>query len=125
MIKARSAVLFALCVLAVAVVVAGCARSGGGGSAGGSTGGGAAAEPGTVVIKNFSFNPANTEVKAGTAVTWLNQDTTEHTVTADKGAFSSGSIDPGKSFKHTFDQPGTYAYHCSIHPAMVGQVVVK
>jgi plastocyanin len=58
-------------------------------------------------------------------VTWTNRDTVPHTVTGDSGAWDSGQIQPGATFSHAFDQPGTYAYHCSIHPFMHGMVVVK
>jgi plastocyanin len=45
-------------------------------------------------------------------------------VTADTNSFASGNLQPGGSFSFTFTRPGTYAYHCSIHPSMHGSVVV-
>ena len=77
-----------------------------------------------VTIKDFAFNPSTLEVKAGTTVTWTNQDTTTHTVTGDHGEFDSGNLAQGKSFIHAFDQPGTYPYHCSIHPSMMATITV-
>jgi len=78
-----------------------------------------------VTIKNMAFNPAQITVSAGTTVRWTNQDSITHTVTADNGQFSSGNLTSGDSYQFTFTTPGTYAYHCSIHPNMKGTVVVK
>ncbi len=79
----------------------------------------------TVNIKSFSFQPATLNVPAGTTVTWNNQDSVQHTVTSDvQGLFDSGAIAPGKKFTYTFPAPGSYSYHCSIHPGMKGTIVV-
>jgi plastocyanin len=75
-------------------------------------------------IKGFSFQPDVLKVKVGAKVTWTNDDTVAHTVTADTNLFTSGNLQPGGSFSFTFIRPGTYAYHCSIHPSMHGSVVV-
>jgi plastocyanin len=77
-----------------------------------------------VKIMNFAFAPATITVKAGTTVHWTNMDTDAHTVTSDTGAFTSAALTTGASYAHTFTKPGTYAYHCSIHPFMVAVVVV-
>jgi len=76
-------------------------------------------------IKNMAFSPAQITVAAGSTVNWTNQDSTAHTVTADNGQFSSGNLSSGDSFQFTFKTPGTYAYHCGIHPNMQGTIVVK
>ena len=81
-------------------------------------------EAGAVTIANFAFDPAELSVAAGTTVTWTNDDTAPHTVTEDDGLFDSGRLDQGASFSQTFDDPGTYAYHCDFHPSMKGTVVV-
>jgi len=78
----------------------------------------------TVAIKNFSFQPPTLTVPAGTTITWHNQDGTDHTITSDTGLFDSGVINPGKKFSFNFDAPGSYSYHCSIHPNMQGEIVV-
>ncbi len=78
-----------------------------------------------VVISNFQFTPATLTVPAGTTVTWINQDDDTHTVTAANRLFSSEVLDPGQSFTHTFATPGTYSYHCAIHPHMTATVIVK
>jgi plastocyanin len=77
----------------------------------------------TVVIKNFTFEPSQLTVKAGTTVTWKNEDSTVHTVTG--SGWDSGQVQPGAEFQKTFDAAGTYDYSCSIHPSMTGKVVVN
>jgi plastocyanin len=77
-----------------------------------------------VQIVDFAFAPASLEVPVGTTVAWTNDDTAPHTVTAEGGAFDSGVLDPGASFSFTFDQPGTYAYVCALHPNMQGTITV-
>lgn len=82
----------------------------------------------TIIIKNFAFDPVSLTVKTGTAVTWVNQDGAPHTIVSDAGspvAFSSDSLSTGNSYKFTFTQPGTYTYHCSIHPSMMGTIIVQ
>lgn len=75
-----------------------------------------------VRIANFAFSPDTITVKAGTKVTWTNEDSTVHTVSATD--FESGEIKPGQSYSRTFSTPGTYDYRCSIHPSMTGKVIV-
>jgi plastocyanin len=78
-----------------------------------------------VEIKNFAFTPPSLTVPVGTTVTWTNNDTAAHTVTAAGGAFDSGNLSPGQSFSFTFDQAGSFAYACNYHPNMQGTVVVQ
>src|SRR4051794_4215731 len=77
-----------------------------------------------VTIVDFAFQPASLEVTAGTTVTWTNSGAAPHTVTADDGAFDSGTLQPGSTFSFTFDTPGTFAYHCEIHPNMTATIIV-
>lgn len=79
----------------------------------------------SVAIKNFAFSPQAITVKAGTQVTWTNDDADAHTVTFDADKTGSQAFQNGESYRHTFSTPGTYRYHCSIHPYMVGEVVVN
>jgi hypothetical protein len=84
------------------------------------------APSGTVIIKNFSFQPSTLTVSAGTAVTWENQDSAPHTVSSNaQGLFDSGTLAPGKKFTFTFSTPGSYGYHCNIHSGMKGTIVVS
>jgi plastocyanin len=71
------------------------------------------------------YSPATLSVKAGTTVTWVNKDTTAHTVTSTTGLFDSGRIDPGGSYRYTFTQPGTQQYYCTYHTWMKATVVVS
>ncbi len=69
--------------------------------------------------------PSTVTIAAGVQVQWINQDGTAHTVTADDARFHSDILDRGQTFSQTFSAPGTYSYHCSIHPFMKGKVVVQ
>ena len=79
----------------------------------------------TVTMANMAFSPANITVSVGTKVTWNNTDNMTHTVTADDNSFDSGNIGSGSSFSRTFTVAGTYPYHCTIHPNMIGKVMVQ
>ncbi|HEX4348096.1 MAG TPA: plastocyanin/azurin family copper-binding protein [Vicinamibacterales bacterium] len=72
-----------------------------------------------------AFNPNPMVVAKGTTVTWTNNDTTTHTSTADNGMWSSGGIAPGGTFSTTLQTAGTFTYHCTIHPGMVGTMTVQ
>lgn len=78
-----------------------------------------------VRIKDFAFQPKSLEVPVGATVTWTNADEDAHTVTSSSGAFSSPGLDHGETFSQTFTAPGTYDYHCALHPHMTAHVVVK
>lgn len=78
-----------------------------------------------IVIKEFKFTPASLTVKPGTTVMWANEDDEPHTVVSDSGIFRSGAIDTDGTFSFRFDRPGTYHFICSIHPQMVGTIVVE
>lgn len=78
----------------------------------------------TVEIKNFSFNPQNLIIKAGDTVTWTNKDSVTHDVTIDNGLFDH-DLNPGENFSWTFNQTGTYDYHCNIHTYMKGKIIVE
>ena len=87
----------------------------------------AAAKPvagNAVTIRNFAFGPQAVTVKLGTTVHWTNSDSEAHTVTSDTGAFNSPVLQPGAGYSFTFTKPGSYSYHCTIHPFMTGTVVV-
>jgi LPXTG-motif cell wall-anchored protein len=79
----------------------------------------------TVSIQDFFFDPDQLSVAPGTTVTWVNEGQAPHTTTADDGTWDSGTLQPGEDFSFTFDQPGTYTYHCSIHPEMTASVKVS
>jgi len=76
-------------------------------------------------IKTMTFGLQRIEIPAGTTVTWTNNDPLVHTVSADDKSWDSGAIEPGKSWSHTFTQPGAYAFHCTPHPFMKALIVVR
>jgi len=84
-----------------------------------------AASGDAVSIVDRSFQPGAITVPVGTTVTWTNNDSTGHTVTADDGSFDSKTIATGATFTQTFAAAGTFAYHCAIHPSMKATVVVQ
>ena len=79
----------------------------------------------TISISNFTFVPGTLTVSAGTTVTWTNNDSTAHIVASDTGVFVSGNLSQNAVFSYTFNNAGTYPYHCSIHTYMTGTIIVK
>ena len=79
----------------------------------------------TVVMRNTTFSPSRIQIRTGTTVVWRNDDQLIHTVTADNKSFDSGLIQPGRTYRRTFDRPGEYPYYCMPHPFMKGVVVVR
>jgi plastocyanin len=80
-------------------------------------------EPGgeAVSIVDTAFSPAEITVTPGATVTWTNEGSLPHTVTADGGLFDSGTLEPGDTFSHTFEEPGEYPYYCQFHGGEGGQ----
>ena len=78
-----------------------------------------------VAINSSGYQPATLDVKVGAIVTWTNTDSTAHSITSDMAnVFDSGALNNGATFKFTFTQPGTYAYHSSSDPNMKGAITV-
>jgi plastocyanin len=74
-----------------------------------------------------SYNPNPIEIKVGDTVTWINNDSSPHTVTSSSSndsSFDSGVLRRGEAFSFTFDKEGEYSYFCALHPSMAGTVVV-
>jgi plastocyanin len=121
--------LSSLAVIAsIALVVAGCGGGSGSHSSAKSSGSPTqtAVAASAVKISNFKFSPASVTVKPGVRLTVSNEDSATHTVTADDGhSFDTGDVAQGQSHTISVTKPGTYAYHCSIHPYMHGTLVVK
>ena len=79
-----------------------------------------------VDIRNFAFAPRTLTVPAGARVVWTNRDDEPHVVTSAGGQFAtSKALDTSDSYAVTFAHAGTYAYFCSIHPMMVGTIIVQ
>lgn len=81
----------------------------------------------TVTIKDFKFSPATLNVKVGTKVTFVQQDSVPHDASGsgDSGLIDSPTLSKGQTYTVTFTKAGTYPYICSIHPYMKGSVVVS
>lgn len=79
----------------------------------------------TALVQDFTFRPARIEIAAGTTVVWTNGGQMQHTVTAEDGSFESGLIEGGERRGVTFTRPGRYPFHCTPHPFMRGEVVVR
>jgi len=80
---------------------------------------------GSQTLTTNAYNPNPITISAGMTVTWKNNDNTSHTSTSSSAAWDSGVMAPGATFSHTFPSAGTFAYHCSLHPNMVGTVTVQ
>ena len=78
-----------------------------------------------VDIDNFSFTPMEITIARGTQVTWVNKDDVPHTVVSVDRKFKSRALDTDEKFSFTFQDSGTYAYFCSVHPMMTGKIIVK
>ncbi len=81
--------------------------------------------PTIVNIQNFAFSPATITISAGTTIVWSNKDSTDHAPVSDTGIWDAGDVPGGtNSTGILFSTPGTYPYHCAIHPYMVGTIIV-
>ncbi len=78
-----------------------------------------------VTIDNFNFAPATLTVPVGAKVTWVNRDDAPHKVVSVGKTFAPSPVmDTGDKYSFSFAKPGTYDYFCSLHPKMVGKIVV-
>jgi plastocyanin len=80
---------------------------------------------GASALTTAAYSPSPVRLAPGSSVTWINNDNTAHTSTADGGAWNSGQIAPGRTFTRTFATAGSFPYHCTIHPGMVGTIEVQ
>ena len=78
-----------------------------------------------VAIQGFKFSPSTLKIKAGTKVTWTNQDSAPHNVKSSDGTLNSPDLGRGDSWSFTFTSKGTYNYICGIHPSMKGSITVE
>jgi plastocyanin len=111
----RRLVLASVAVLAVALLGTGCSTE-------------QSSEPVATtevkMVKSYSFDPKTIEIEAGQTVTWMNEDNFTHSVQVD--GQEDHKVDQGESVEITFDEPGTYAYVCTLHSQdMDGTVMVK
>lgn len=78
-----------------------------------------------IQVDNFTFVPDTLAVPLNSTVTWINKDDIPHVVASSDGVFKSKALDTDQKYSYTFTKAGTYPYFCSIHPKMVGKVVVQ
>lgn len=82
-------------------------------------------QPAEVKIDNFSFSPEALTVRVDAVVTWTNMDDVPHVIASNDGVFKSKGLDTDDKYSYRFTKPGTYLYYCSIHPKMIGKIVVQ
>lgn len=79
-----------------------------------------------VKMRSFFFEPAARTIDPGDSIRWLNRAATPHTTTSDTGLWDSRALSAAQSFTFTFERPGVYTFHCSIHPSlMTGTITVR
>ena len=78
-----------------------------------------------IVMQNLAYQTPRLEIAPGTTVVWENRDAVPHTSTSNQGLWDSGLIDAGQSWSYTFGQAGSFDYHCTPHPFMVGTIIVR
>ncbi|MGH9276895.1 MAG: cupredoxin domain-containing protein [Acidimicrobiales bacterium] len=92
-----------------------------------------AVDPGNIEGETLRFDPPNLTVQAGSTILFANVGGKPHTLTADDGSFGTDPVAPGaeggrfagNNATFTVTKPGTFAFHCEIHPqAMKGTLTV-
>jgi plastocyanin len=83
------------------------------------------ASPLEVRVDNFTFGPDTLTVPVNSTVTWVNKDDIPHIVASTDGLFKSKALDTDDKYTYTFTKAGSYSYYCSIHPKMVGKIIVQ
>jgi plastocyanin len=85
----------------------------------------AAQDANVVTIDNFTFSPKELTVAVGTTIKFVNHDDIPHTVVEKKLSFRSKALDTDDAYSYTFASAGSFDYFCSLHPHMVGKIIVK
>jgi len=124
-------VLFITILITAIFILAGCTGTGASAAqvsetkeAGAGETGEAVAAGNEVIIEGNAFKPDNLTIKAGDTVTWINNDSYNHTVKDNDATFESGKIGSGQKYSFTFDKEGTYDYICGVHTFMKGTITV-
>lgn len=74
--------------------------------------------------ENFSFMPKTLTIEKGTRITWTNYDSSSHIVSSDTNLFSSEIMQQNETYSRTFNELGTFPYHCNLHAEMTGTIEV-
>ncbi len=90
----------------------------------------ATSDQGMVTATGLEWVPTELTISAGESVRFVNDDQQNHTVTAGSPGDPNTDgfdedLDINDSVEIAFDEPGTYAFFCEIHPSMVGEVTVE
>ena len=75
-------------------------------------------------VRDYAFGPEPIKAKVGDVITWTNTGPNEHTATLDDGSCGTDNLNIGDAGSLTFSAPGTYAYHCEVHPARMKATIV-
>ena len=79
-----------------------------------------------IAIAGMQFRPALIHIKAGEQVTWVNHEPALHIISSPNyGLLASDRLAQGSMFTHTFKEPGAYTYYCTLHPQLMGIVIVE
>lgn len=78
-----------------------------------------------ILIKDFAFQPNELTINKGETVTWTNLDAANHIIRENSGVFESTKLNQDQSYSYKFEAVGTYEYHCTLHPSMIGKIVVE
>lgn len=92
-----------------------------------SSGDGGSGETVTVTVKDMVFDPASVTIKPGDTVKWVWDAALPHDVVSDEGSpaeYNSELMTEGE-YSYTYEEAGTYGYHCTPHPMMTGEVIVQ
>lgn len=81
--------------------------------------------PAVISITGIAYSPIDVIIAPGTSVRFVNDDTVQHTVTADDLMWGSGTLAPGAEFVHTFHSVGTYPFFDSYNSRLTGAVYVE
>ena len=77
-----------------------------------------------ISIVNFAFTPSSVTINVNDSVKWTWAGS-PHSTTSDTGLWESGVQGTGATFTHTFASPGSFPFHCSVHPFMTGTITVQ
>jgi plastocyanin len=76
----------------------------------------------SVAITSDGFSPSHIEIKAGGRVTWINRETSKHTITFLDS--ESSILGPGGSYSKRFLETGSFTYTSDFNPGFKGTIKV-
>lgn len=112
--KTRKFITTALLAILSVIIIISCSKSNSNNNAQGTT----------ISITSTGFSPATLTVVTGSSVTWMNNDSTSHSITSTDGSIKSGTIASGSSYSKSFTSAGTFSYFDATKTSMTGVVIV-